>query len=521
MGAAEIGRDDGLPAEPPGAVIRSDREREITLAAAPDFVLPDLSGVSQALVPLALERFELLAVYYDARDLRLARSGVTLRHRSDEGWTLTLPVSDPSDGSLLVRRAYRTGGAPGAPPDALLARARAWLRHEPAVLIAELRTVRERVRLVDTAEAVVADIVSDQVAAPALRGRATTRFREVKVEMRSTDTHLDVLERLEARLRRAGAVSAPSVPKVARALGLLTSSPDMQVVPGDATAAEAVRSVIARSVHRFLLHDPGLVGGENPEDVHQARVALRRLRSDLHTFAPLLDPEPTARLRGEAGWFASLLGGVRDADVMAARLRRSAAALPMSDQAALESLLTRQEAERSAARDALLAGRCEERFLDLVDALVAAAAATPPAPAALAPAPEVLSGLVRRPWRRVCRARAAMSEHPTDAELHRLRIKAKRLRYAAEAAASVDGRRARRLARAAAALQDVLGEHQDAVVLGAWLRACAAAGPAPVALVAGELVVGERERATRMREEWPAAWRRLARRGAAWRRADD
>ena len=519
MGAAEIGRDDGLPAEPLNAVICPYREREITLAAAPDFALPDLSGVSQALVPRALERFEFLAVYYDARDLRLARSGVTLRHRSDEGWTLTLPVSDPPDGSLLVRRAYRTGGAPGAPPDALLARARAWLRHEPAVPVARLHTVRERVRLVDTAGAVVAEVVSDQVAAHALRGGATTPFREVKVALRSPAAQRDVGDRLEARLRTAGAVSAPPIPTLARALGLLTSPPDVQVEPGDASAAEAVRSAIARSVHRFLLHDPGLVGDENPEDVHQARVALRRLRSDLRTFAPLLDPEPTARLRGEAGWFGSLLGGVRDADVMAARLRRGAAARPASDQAALESLLARLEAERRVARSALLAGRGEDRFLDLVDALVAAAAASPPTPAAAAPAHEVLPRLVRRRWRRVRRAQAAISEHPTDAELHRLRIQAKRLRYAAEAAASVGGGRTRRLARAAAALQDVLGEHQDAVVLEAWLRTCAAAGPAPVTLVADELLVSERERAARMREEWPAAWRRLARRGAAWRRA--
>jgi CHAD domain-containing protein len=104
----------------------------------------------------------------------------------------------------------------------------------------------------------------------------------------------------------------------------------------------------------------------------------------------------------------------------------------------------------------------------------------------------------------------AISDPPLDAELHLVRIRTKRVRYAAEAVAPVFGKRASAFARGAAELQGTLGEHQDAVVAQAWLREESAGSPRR-AFVAGELVTIEREAADRARERWRGEWKRLDR----------
>src|SRR4029453_1061192 len=80
------------------------------------------------------------------------------------------------------------------------------------------------------------------------------------------------------------------------------------------------------------------------------------------------------------------------------------------------------------------------------------------------PAAGVIPALVRRPWHRLSKRAKALGDAPTDAQLHEVWIRTKRARYAAEAAAPVVGKQARAFAHAAARLQDVLGDLNDAVV---------------------------------------------------------
>src|SRR5206468_10859672 len=103
-------------------------------------------------------------------------------------------------------------------------------------------------------------------------------------------------------------------------------------------------------------------------------------------------------------------------------------------------------------------------------------------------------------WRQLRKGVAALPDQPADAELHRIRILAKRVRYAAEAAEPIAGKIAARTADAAAALQDVLGDHQDSVTAQQWLRE---AGKGARAFVAGELTALEREGAARDRAGRP------------------
>jgi CHAD domain-containing protein len=135
--------------------------------------------------------------------------------------------------------------------------------------------------------------------------------------------------------------------------------------------------------------------------------------------------------------------------------------------------------------------------------------AAEPAPADL-PAVVVLPRLVRRPWRHLRLAVEALGDDPPDEALHDVRIQAKRLRYAAEAAAPVVGRPARRLASAVAEVQGALGDMHDAVVAEEWLRQAARSAPAPTALVAGELITLERAEQQVGRDTWAKPWKRAS-----------
>ncbi len=267
------------------------------------------------------------------------------------------------------------------------------------------------------------------------------------------------------------------------------------------TVADLVGHAIARSVAQILRHDPGVRLGEDPEDVHQLRVGTRRLRSDLRTFASLLDADRVAAIRAELGWLAALVGAVRDTDVLAARLRASGATLPDADSAAVAALRSSLAQQAGTARAAMLqAMRCP-RYLDLLDALVDLAAAPPLAgdtmPTTHAPG-RVSARMAGLPWRRLAGAVAALPPDPSDAALHRIRILAKRCRYAAEAVAPLVGPPAARFAATVADVQTVLGDHHDTVVAEAWLRDAAGTEPA-AGVAAGELIAHERTRRDQLR----------------------
>jgi CHAD domain-containing protein len=259
-----------------------------------------------------------------------------------------------------------------------------------------------------------------------------------------------------------------------------------------ATGLDVIRSAVARSTIRLVSHEPITRVGEDPEGVHQARVAVRRLRSDLRTFRPLLDRDWAEALRVELRWLGRLLAPVRDAEVLGARLQERIEAMIGLELASAKVLLDGLEADRLEARRRLLDGLDSRRYGELVVRLVRAALE-----------PVVRSGLVPG-----C----------PPPSLHATRIDAKRVRYGAEALAPVFGKRVSRFASAAEALQEVLGEHQDAVVAMAWLadRGIEAEDPA-VAFTAGRLAELESASRDRARRRWPKAWKRLERSKRFWR----
>jgi CHAD domain-containing protein len=639
-------------------------EREVKLEAGVGFRIPDLRGLIPGIRVEEHPDARLQAVYVDTEDLRLMRNGITLRHRQDRrggagaerGWTLKLPA--PSDGKGLVRKELSWPGGWGPVPRPAASLVRAFNRGAPLVPVARLITQRRRLVVSDLSGQELLEVDDDIVSV--MDGRIlAARFREVEVEVTGPGGE-SLLEAVVACLRDAGALGGDERPKVVRALGRrATQPPDVAEVAlgADATVREVIAAAIVAGYRRLTEHDPGVRLDGDVEDVHQARVATRRLRSDLRTFAGVVDGAWSTPVRQELGWIAEALGRVRDADVLGLRIDERVAGLDPQDRPGALPLRKRLDLQRRDAFRDLIAAMDSERYLALLDTLATGALDPPlipaprpaPAPNGLAerarqapaaaladgtadgtattvpalangesgvfsgalPAPrsgggmvgrsalggpvgapfrltgatetvpsasdvtgepdsdldwldsdeaeddgelgefadrpavpeqgvapggidppetavepadpatgwagltgdelasEALPQLVRKPWRRLVRAINDLAPEPVDEALHDIRIRAKRLRYACEAVAMVVGKSATRLAKDAAALQGVLGDQHDAVVAEDWLRDASVGAKGLSALVAGQLIAGERGAQQLGRDEWGELARRV------------
>ncbi|MDQ2754287.1 MAG: CYTH and CHAD domain-containing protein [Actinomycetota bacterium] len=517
-------------------------EREAKFEAGVGVIIPPLEDVWPGTQVAIRSVARLSAFYLDTADLRLMRNGITLRYRHEQQaelpavseWTLKLAhgrgapkaakANDGTGASMLVRRELTWPGSAQSVPSGADTLVRAVRRRQPLVPVARLVTRRRTIELLDPAGVKRAEVDDDLVSVMEGR-RLAARFREIEVELGQSAPD-GLLEAVAALLMSAGAVPSDGRSKVVRALGARASEPpDVRpmTIGDDAALGQVVQAAIAEGYLRLVTHDPGVRLDEDPEDVHQARVATRRLRSDLRTFRSLLDPGWLADARAELGWVAAVLGEVRDADVLTERLRNHLSTLDGDDARSGGALLARQVGERHEALGRLLTALDSDRYLELVETLAEAAMDPPWAhrdqPTAdddiaqaewAKSAAEVAPTLVLGPWRHMVKAVDELGDDPSDEALHQVRIRAKRLRYACEAVVKVADLRAGELAKAAARLQGVLGDFHDAVVAEAWIRGAGAQGSVPEALVAGQLIGLERRAAQLGRDNWHGAWKALA-----------
>jgi CHAD domain-containing protein len=156
-------------------------------------------------------------------------------------------------------------------------------------------------------------------------------------------------------------------------------------------------------------------------------------------------------------------------------------------------------------RDALRS----DRYLALVDRLITSLGSPTWLDAAGATGKKRLAPFVREPWSSLRSAERSIGLHPSDRKLHRLRIKAKRVRYASEAVAPVFGPPASAFADAAAELQDALGDAQDAVIVVTWIQRWAAVGGSSRTAAAEDLAAAV-ERLGMREQHWRAAWTALS-----------
>jgi CHAD domain-containing protein len=277
-----------------------------------------------------------------------------------------------------------------------------------------------------------------------------------------------------------------------------------------------VLAAIKREVDALRAEEAGVRRGRSAEAVHRMRTALRRLRSILRTGRPLFRAGWVDRLRGELKWLGAALGGVRDLDVLAAHLRSRVGPMPAAERAAARRLLRRLRDDRGRARRALLTALRSPRYARLRHQLTTALDHPPTRRESIS-----LVGITADTFRKLRKAVGKLPDDPDDEDLHRVRIKVKRARYAAELVQPTEGRRGKRFIKAAKEVQDILGEHQDAVVAEAYVRRAADQSPA-IRPVRARLVEHQRDRRERAREAFDETWPRLARRGRkAWREAPD
>jgi CHAD domain-containing protein len=239
------------------------------------------------------------------------------------------------------------------------------------------------------------------------------------------------------------------------------------------------------------------------------RTATRRLRAILRAVRDSLDPAPTRVLR-ELRWLGRVLGAARDLDVLRQHLRAELAALEGADAAAITGVLGHLDAERRHAqagvRSALLSGRYE-KLSALLDQALGPALDGDDVP---------LGRIARRRFKRLRKAVQELPATPSDEQLHAVRVRVKRARYAGELARDIVGRPAKRFVREAGKVQDILGEHQDAAVAEAWLRRQLRADRVPPAVVRRLLALEQHRR----RSAWidfQDRWPKLEKRGRkAW-----
>jgi CHAD domain-containing protein len=315
------------------------------------------------------------------------------------------------------------------------------------------------------------------------------------------------------RLARGELIEAPAPPDDPDRLpdditGLLSGViGDEAITPAPSFVLDAgvarLHAMLGEQRRALRTHEAGVRIGTDPENLHKHRVAARRARAFLRATRRLTAPEWREPLNEGLRALGELTGPVRDLDVLIEYLDTQRPTLGEDDQPGVERLRAQLQAERETRREALLAGLASDEYRTLVDGL--------DAPPQLAEEIESipLDDIATHQFRRLLKAIRRLDDHPADAALHALRITAKRARYAAELAGPGDAARDRFLEEARK-LQKLLGDHQDAAVAEAQLRAAAAAtGDPGAAFAAGLLAERQDARRARVTKHLPDAWRRL------------
>jgi len=483
----------------------------------PTSVFPNLAAVEGVGSVRPAEEFRLDAVYFDTTSFDLARRRMTLRRRTggnDAGWHLKLPAGRDTRTEVHAP----LGRAVKTVPDSLLTQVRAIVRDRPLGPVASVTTTRREYALCDAEGAIIARVCDDQVTARRLDGSDPEHsWREWEVELDGASPTL--LDAVEEQLLTAGASPARVSSKLVRTLGELPPA-----LPAPPSKKELARGTVGQvlvahlSEHTASLHaqDAGVRAGR-AESIHRLRIAARRLRSALSSFAPLLDRSATDPVREELRWLGESLAQARDAQVLREHLTRVVAEEP--PELVVGSVATRLDdqlsAEYQSGRERALEALDSERYLRMLDALDVLIDAPPLRPDADSAAEQGVRRVLRRDLKRLAREvraiTAAEDSEARDVAFHEARKKAKRLRYAAEAATPAVGKRARSLASSAKKVQEALGIHQDSVVARERLReyGMQAHLEGDNAFTFGRLHALEQARAERAEADFATAWSKL------------
>ena len=502
----------------------------------PDFTL--ITGVHGVSTPVDQV---LDAVYFDTPTLALAARGITLRRRaggSDTGWHLKLPVvagerreitellnrdraADP-DGVSEAATSVDLQAVPARLKDLVLVHTRG----QDLVPIADLKTRRTVIPLMAADGTVQAEFCDDHVEAHILLEPTESRaWREWEIELVHGNRKL--LESADAVVASYGHQQADLPSKLARALSdRYLAEPLPPPLPRRSGPASTVLlAYLHEQVEALKTHDQGFREGA-PDAVHQLRVAARRMRSALATFSDLIERGVSKLLLEELRWLAGALDAARDLEVTMAQLVELLDAEPpdLNVASARDWLEYQLDAEHAAALAEGLAALTSDRYFRLLDDLDAFLVDPTLTRQAQKKAARTVGRLINAERKRLKRAVKKFvgltTQQASNPALHEARKSAKRLRYAAEAAAPLFGKQAVKLVSDAESIQTILGDHQDSVVNREKLRSLAtvsADGGAAFGFTCGRLHALEEKRGTEARTRFAQIWEKSPPRLLAWK----
>lgn len=432
---------------------------------------------------------QIFDTYLDTEDWRIHRSGFALRIRSESGKSeatlkslhsasaevadrreLSEPLENSESESIrqsigpVGRRVLAVSGAQALLP------------------LFEVRTSRQKfaVRREDEAQQ-LGEIALDDTVISRPHGEPQTSMQRVEVES-LTESH-EPLQSLVKTLRRDCALEAASTSKFSQGLKSVGLAPGpgpefASAVDASMTIGEVALANLRRYLSAWHLHEPGARLGDDPEELHDLRVAGRRLDAILSQFRSAL-PEPYLRIRQTFKTVLRALGHARDLDVALSELDTFSRELPESDREGVEPLKQHLMSERARARAQMLSVLdslwVRKNLQDLTALLAAPAAASTPRSSELVL--NVAPQMIRMRYRKL-RKRADLLKSDSSMEAyHAVRGRVKKLRYVLEAVEAIYGKPADEMLRAMRRWQDKLGLQQDAAVAGRRLKALAGAPP--------------------------------------------
>ena len=472
--------------------------------------------------------------YYDSPDWMIFRAGFALRMRREragegsEQTEVTLKsLNVPHDG--LARRTEFSQLIEGADINAVVAtphgigeRIRELIGERSLTPLFKANTRRERQQLLEAgSDLALAEVDLDETSIEVPSG-VSQQLKRVEVEcINATPAALEPfvmqfrdaarLEPVEMSKFRAGLQAAGLHP----AGQLETTS--LEISAGQPFAD--TQFALLRRYFVVVLEKEPLVRAGSAAAVHEMRVAARHLDVLLRLFVGF-GPRWAASSRGALRTLIKALGAVRDCDVQIEYLHASSAAMEGADRTAIEPLRGRLMQQRAQARARLLhtldSTRIRSWVAHWLDQLRLGTGSGARARAATTAgvARELIRSVARKLRKRADRLNAGSSAD----DFHKVRIRAKRLRYALDAFGSLYGDAAREYLSALAKLQHVLGEYHDSTVRAGLFAELVTSGqrvPAATSFLAGRLVERDQGEFRKCQREFSKAYRRINRR--RWR----
>lgn len=476
------------------------------------------------------DALDLHDTYLDTDDWRFHRAGFALRARASSAGaeaTLKSLVSARSDAAdrREVSEALSDGNVESLSATAgdVGKRVRAVTGDRPLRRLFEVRTARERFAI-RSHGAEIGELALDDTLIGRVGGEPQARVLRVEVEALTPAT--DSLRNFVEALRGGCGLQPATESKYRLGLEATGLSPpvlaDTEAPAADPTmrVAELARAELRRRLDQWFTHEPGARMGDDPEHLHDLRVAARRIDAALSLFDGHL-PHGLRRIRPRIKRLLRILGATRDLDVQLAELASIREGLADAERAALEPVRARLVAQRERARARMLAaldspdtqGRLKALWSGAHDAQVSEPRGLRPAATVVAPQ------LIRRRFKKLRRIANRLTGESSMDDYHLARRQTKKLRYAVECVVRLYGKKAEDFLSAVRRLQNRLGEQQDAHVtsvrLGDLIKTRTPRLPPATVFLMGRLAERQHGRALQARTQFAKAYRRIE--GRRWK----